>query len=423
MALFLLGHQHSEAAKEDNSKNSLLIKKYENDYNQTLKIKDLGERLFQCRMIATDWSKNDVKSAFDWANKPSISVDSSERFEMLVATVSELTRKNPMVAWEKVKEINEKGERDSLSGLVIQIWAGEKFSAAEKWVAQQQDSEFRNSLYIRLLEGNKEQKWQEKLAQLYEAPTKDFVPILNLLNNNAPDEYTAKWVLSLPLRCEIRHQLLGHLNKRLSSWADKNPEEAISLLNKQDYDKETDFIWIAAIKNKLQTDPIASIKEIKTYPDQIRNVVVRGNLGYLVKQDPKMVLHWASSEQGSDKASLNTLVELQKVAKKINVNSETQSAIQREIKETQDRIEKNKKPTPGEVWAFVLKKVANPRLEWGMLDNLSTEQKKAIDELAEQIRASAAKSSSSDQESIKFFDKLFNDPNNMKRSDSPTNPQ
>ena len=423
IVLFLLGHLHCEAAKEDNSKNSLLIQKYETDYNQTLKIEDFGDRLFQCRMIATNWSKDDVNSAFDWANKPSISVDSSARFEMLVATVSELTRKNPMKAWEKVKEISDKGERDSLSGLVIQIWAGENYAAAEKWVAQQQDSKFRNNLSIRLLEGNKEQKWQDKLARLSEAPTKDFVPILNLLNNSASDEDTATWVLSLPLGGEIRHQLLGHLNERLSSWAEENPEEAIRLLNKQDYDKETDLIWIAAIRKKLQTDPIVSIQEIKTYPDQIRNVVVKGNLGYLVKQDPKMVLHWATREQGSDKSSLDVLVELQKVAKEINVNPETQGAIQKEIQETQDRIDKNKKPTLGEIWAFVLQKAENPELGWGKLDNLNTEQKKAIDELAKQIRASAAKIFSSDQESKKFFEKLLNDPNNMKNSESPTNPK
>ena len=422
IVLLLLGHLYSEAAKEDKAKNLLLIKKYENEYNQTSKIEDFGERLFQFRMIATEWSKKDVNSAFDWGNKPSISIDTSARFEMLVAAVSEMSRKSPKEAWSKVQEIEDQGERDSLRGLVIEIWAGEQYGEAEKWVAQQKDSDFRNNLYLRLIQGNKQQEWQNKLVKLYEAPNPDFVPILNILSQNASDEYIAKWILGLSLKNEIRNQLLKHLEEKLSAWAQKKPEEALKLLEKQDYDKETDYLWLAAFRAKAQADPIGAIKGVQAYSAPIRDMIFKGNLEHIIKYDPAAAFEWANRDQGIDEARLDALVQLQNKTKTSAVDPKTKTEIQSAIQEVQAKIAKEKKPTLSEIWAFVLQKSVNPDLAWGKMENLAPEQKQAIEENAKHIRMNTEQILAAGHDT-KFFEKLFSDPKNLKNPQSPTNPQ
>ena len=420
--LLLLGHLYSEAAKEDKSKNPLLIKKYENEYNQTSKIEDFGERLFQYRMIATEWSKKNVNSAFDWGNKPSISIDTSARFEMLVAAVSEMSRKNPKEAWSKVQEIEDQGERDSLRGLVIEIWAGDQYGEAEKWVAQQKDFDFRNNLYLRLIQGNKQQEWHNKLVKLYEVPNPDFVPILNILSQNASDDYIAKWILGLPLKNEIRNQLLRHLEEKLSAWAQKKPEEALKLLERQDYDKETDYLWLAAFRAKAQADPIGAIKGVQAYSAPIRDMIFKNNLEHIIKYDPAAAFEWANRDQGLDEARLDALIQLQSKTKTSAVDPKTNIKIQSAIQEVQAKIAKEKKPTPSEIWAFVLQKLVNPDLAWGKMENLAPEQKQAIEEIAKHIRMNTEQILGAGQDT-KFFEKLFSDPKNIKNPQSPTIPQ
>ena len=421
IVLFLLGHLYSEAAKEDKLKNSLLIKQYEDEYNQTSKIEEFGQRLFQYRMIATEWSKKDVNSAFDWGNKPSISIDTSARFEMLVAAVSEMSRKSPKEAWSKVQEIEDQGERDSLCGLVIEIWAGDKYAEAENWVAQQQDAEFRKRLSLRLLEGNKQLGWQDKLAKYYEGPNPDFVPILNTLTHNASDEYIAKWVLKLVPKSEIKHQLLSHLDEKLSAWAQKKPEEALKLLERQDYDKETDYLWLAVFRSKAQADPVGAIKGVQAYPAPIRDMIFKGNLEHIIKYDPAAAFEWANREQGIDGARLDALIQLQSKTKTDAVDPKTKNEIQSAIQEVQAKIAKEKKPTLSEVWAFVLQKSVNPDLAWGKMENLSPEQKKAIEETAKHIRTNTEQILGTGHDT-KFFEKLFSNPKNLKNPQSPNNP-
>jgi len=422
IVLFLLGHLYSEAAKEDKVKNSLLIKQYENEYNQTSKIEDFRERIFQYRMIAVEWSKKDVKSAFDWANKPSISIDTSARFEMLVAAVSQMSRKSPKEAWSKVQEIEDQGERESLGGLVIEIWAGEKYEEAEKWVAKQEDPDFRNSLYLRLVEGNKQLIWKDKLAKLNEATNPDFVPILNTLSHNASDEYIANWVLSLTSKNEIKHQLLSHFDEKLSRWADKNPDEALKLLQKHDFDKETDYIWLAAFRGKLQDNPIKALKEANAYSAPARSLIFKQNLEDIVRHDPAAAFQWANCEQGNDEARLDALIQIQKKITYIKVDSKTEVEIQSAVKEVQDKIAKAHQPTPTEIWAYVLQKSVNPDLAWGKLENLALEQKHAIEAIAKQIRMNTEQIPGAGQDT-KFFEKLFSDPKNPKNPQSLTNPQ
>jgi hypothetical protein len=411
------------AAKENKTESSALIKKYEKEYNETLAIKDVQERYFRFQEIATAWSQENLKPAFEWANRPTISTEPGARFEMLVAIVSEMARKDPKEAWDKVKQVNDKAERESLSGLVVEIWAGEQYGEAEKWVAEQNDPDFRSSLSLRLIQGNKQQDWQHKLVKLYEAPNPEFAPILNILTQNASDEYIARWILELPLKNEIRNQLLRHLEEKLSAWAQRKPDKAVKLLEKQNYNKETDYIWLAAFSGKIQGSPIDAVRKVKTYSAPIRNLIVKNNLEQILKQDPAMVLQWAKFEQDSDQAKLDALTQIQNITKYVDVDANTDLEILSAIQEVKTKMAKEKQPTLAEIWLFVIQKTANPNLPWGKLENLPQEQKAAIEEFANQIRNTMGQILDKDKDTKRAFENLFQDPNNLKKPYPSTNPQ
>lgn len=422
-ALLFLGYVFCGSAKEDKTENSTYNKKYEKEYNETLAIQDIQERYFQFRKIATTWGQENLETAFIWANRPTIPIDPSARFEMLVAIVSEMARKDPKEAWNKVKLIKDKDERESLSGLVVEIWAGENYGEAEKWVAQQNDSHFRNQLNLRLIQGNKQQKWQDKLVKLYEAPNPEFVPILNMLIQNASDEYIAKWVLGLPFKNEIRSQLLGHLKEKISKWAQENPDDALNLLEKQQYDKETDSIWLAAFEGEIQTNPIDALKKVKQYPSSIRNLIIKNNLEQIIKQEPAAALQWAKNEQDNDQARLDALTKIQNITKYVHVDANTRNEIQFAVQEVQTKIAKEKQPTLAEIWLFVTQKSINPDLPWGKLENLPQEQKVAIEEFAKQIRNTTEQILDKDKDTKPTLENLFKDSNNLKKPQPATNPQ
>lgn len=421
LTFFLLSYVCQTEAQEIHLKKSALTKQYEIEYSQTEKIKDIQERYFKVRMVATEWGKSDVNSAFEWVKRPSIPIDPTSRHEILVALVSEYSRGDPKNAFEKIKQISDEGERESLNGLVVELWAGKNFQEAESWVTKETDPKIRNSLLVRLIQGNKADKWENKLEKLYAAPEPDFVPILNIMNQNASDNYAAEWVLKIPAKNKIKQQLLTHLKDKIASWAATNPDHALEILKKQGSEPGTDFVWLSAYHEKLNHNLAESLESLKNIDPSTRNIIYKTNIDLIIKKDPQAAFTWTSSlDENSEK--VRYLKKIQTVVSQSRNWKDISKDVDLQIQETEANIRKKNQPRLDELFAFVIQLVMNPETSWEKYENLPPEQKKGIKDIVALLKKNSTDNDAR-EDTKKYFENLFNDPTGQKNPQSPTNPQ